>query len=222
MKEKYQASGIRILVSCLIVTVVVLFAVTHTNKSQKSDIKKINDSQYEIGKIYLDKISREIKFNCTVLKNKSRAQFLVYLEGYKWLKEECALLSDAKLSDLQTAISFLDWKLWDELWAKKTNVNSKIKIYIEYRGKNIEAYELIHTEKNIDIRYIIFFGSPYFDPVVLNDSPTINCEKCSFYDLEKKSLKEQFIRENNRSGYELNENNMPVVRTNIKVIIKIL
>jgi hypothetical protein len=51
---------------------------------------------------------------------KGGGPYLLYAHGYGWLEEESAIVTDARLADVQKAIALLDWKLWDDLWFRKT------------------------------------------------------------------------------------------------------
>lgn len=166
----------------------------------------------KFGNITVDTIKGEIKFDATVNKKKGWVQFLIYLDGYKWLKENCAIISEAKLSDLQKAIAILDWKLWDDIWFRKRKIQ-ELSVLVEWNNKKIDAKELIKSKDTVDISDIIFCGSPYFDYIVLEGAPIINCFACPLLELEKKLIKEEF-----GAGYRLNSN-IPVGRK-VKIIIK--
>ncbi|TET93275.1 hypothetical protein E3J33_02230, partial [Candidatus Aerophobetes bacterium] len=60
-------------------------------------------NKYEIGGLLVDAEKGEIHLTGRVVNHKGWVQFLFYAPGYKWLKEESAIVIDADLSSLQTA-----------------------------------------------------------------------------------------------------------------------
>jgi len=96
---------------------VMLALTSHLMHKQKADEKIIEKDR--IGSVSVDTKNGEIWFKGKVFKDKSWVQHLVYLEGYKWLKDESAIIAAARLVDLQRAIAILDWKLWDEIYYGK-------------------------------------------------------------------------------------------------------
>ena len=182
---------------------------------------KISKDEYEIGRLFVDTEKSEIHLTGQVVKTKGWVQFLFYAHGYKWLKEESAIIIDADLSSLQTAIALLDWKLWQRLWEKKGRVQD-IKVKLDWEnGKSILATKLLKKANDIQFSDLIFVGSPYFDEAVLGEGFSGPCSRCPLFTLEEKALRKQFIRPSGKSGYFLDEDLMPPKETCLKIIIKL-
>ncbi|MBT9129966.1 MAG: hypothetical protein DDT41_00230 [candidate division WS2 bacterium] len=190
----------------------------------------IREGLYQLGDIVVDTIKGEIQFRAQVREKKGWVQHLVYLDGYKWLREESAIISQGKLSDLQKAIALLDWRLWDELWHRKNQKstdpvswvarNQKLKLFIKWDEKEIAGQELVLTEDNLEIEDLIFLGSPYFDHIALEAPPGVDCRLCPVFPLEEKALRELFIRESGQLGYELNLEKMPYQGAEVTIIVR--
>lgn len=176
---------------------------------------------YKIGDVSVDEDRGKIQFAGQVYKDEGPVQFLVYAHGYKWLKEESAIIANVKLVDLQRAIALLDWKLWDDLWYRKESEESKhLLLFLKWDGREIAAKEVVRTEDSLGIRDFIFLGSPYFDPIALEAAPSVDCNRCSIFPLEEKALRKEFERESGQSGYEINSHLMPPEGTQVTIIIK--
>ncbi len=186
----------------------------------------VEEGVYKIGGVTVDKERGEIRFSGKVQKCEGWVQFLIYLQGYKWLKDESAILSEARLIDLQNGIALLDWKLWDELWYGKTSNqksetrNQNLLLFLKWDEEEISAKKLILTEDRLEMSDLIFLGSPYFDPIVLEAPRGIDCASCSIFPLEEKALRKEFVRELGRSGYELNSEVLPEEGTEVTIIVK--
>lgn len=181
---------------------------------------------YRIGRVSVDTEKGEIQFKGRIFKDSGWAQHLLYLEGYKWLKEESAIISQAKLSDLQKAIALLDWRLWDELRYRKTSnqkpvtSNQKLLLSVKWKEEEVAAQKLVLTEDELEIGDLIFLGSPYFDHIALEAPPGVDCRLCPVFPLEEKALRETFIRASGQSGYELNSEKMPSQETEVTMIMR--
>ena len=175
---------------------------------------------YKLGDVLVDTRKGEIRFAGRVRKDKGWVQFLLYAQGYKWLEEESAIVADARLADIQKAIALLDWKLWDDLWFRR-EVENEPSLLIEWSGKRVEARELAMAEDPLGIRDLIFLGSPYFDPIVLQESALVDCSQCPYLRLEQEALREEFERESGESGYELDPARMPPQGTEVTIILQI-
>ena len=176
---------------------------------------------YKIGDVIVDEDRGKIQFAGQVYKDRGLVQFLVYAHGYKWLKEESAIIANVKLVDLQRAIALLDWKLWDDLWYRKQSEETKhLLLFFKWDGKEIAAKEVVTTEDALGIGDFIFLGSPYFDPIAFEASPSVDCAKCPIFPLEEKTLRKEFERECGQSGYEINSHLMPPEGTQVTIIIK--
>lgn len=186
----------------------------------------MGEGTYQIGEILVDTVKGEIKFSGDVYKREGWVQFLIYVDGYKWLKEESAIISTTRLVDLQKSIALLDWRLWDELWYRKLksgklrNKAQKLSVFIKYKEKEIAAKGLVLTEDELEIGDYIFLGSPYFDNRVLEDSPRVDCKHCPLFPLEEKVLREEFKRESGLSGYNLNSPIFLPRGTEVTIIIR--
>ncbi len=186
----------------------------------------IGEGLYQLGDIIVDTIDGEIRFDAKVQKMEGWVQHLIYLHGYRWLKEESAMISEARLADLQKAIALLDWRLWDELWYRKTEnreqrtEDRKLLLSIKWDGREIAAQELVLTQDLLGIGDFIFLGSPYFDHIALKAHKDIDCRYCSMFPLKERALRKKFIRSSNQSGYELNSSLFPPKETEMTIIIR--
>lgn len=187
------------------------------------EIFKVSQDIYKFGEIEVDLGRKEIEFPGVITKNKGKVKFLIYLQGYKWLKTESAIVSKAKLSNLQNAIALIDWQLWDNLWyRKKVSDNKKIRIWIKWQNnkgvKKIDGVDMIKNEGFLNISKLIFLGSPYLDDIVLGGTyEDLSCLKCPLLPLEKEMILDKLeIIE-----YKLNETIMPPISTEVEVIITI-
>lgn len=225
-------------------TLVLIFHLPHKKKiDEKITVK---EGVYRIGGVNADTKKEKIWFKGRVFKDKGWVQHLVYLEGYKWLKDESAIISEARLIDLQRAIAILDWKLWDESRYGKTRNqkpdpqghpdaeigagvprrirvprrNQKLLLSIQWDEKEIPAYELVLAKDRLELGDFVFLGSPYFDYIALMAPPGVDCRQCPLFALEEKALRELFVRESGHSGYELNPERMPPCGTEVTIVIK--
>lgn len=182
----------------------------------------VQEGVYKIGDVTVDVAKRQIQFKAYVAKNDSWVQHLIYLHGYKWLKEKSAIVSCARLVDLQRAIALLDRWLWDELWQRKGVSKELVDIRIKWNQNDILGKELIlaQDKDKLEIWDLVFLGTHYFDPIVLENAPDVKCQKCPFFPLEKKALKEMFIRKSGKSGYKINPKLFPSPGKEVEVIIK--
>ena len=212
----------KILILLLIAGVVYLVYTKLTSqKTTETEIKIYDENRYDIGNVRIDKSNKEISFDAVVRKNTGWMQFLIYVEGYKWLKEDCAIVSSVKLSDLQKAFALLDWKLWDDLWYRKTtDLTKSVIVYIEFKKRQYLAEDFIKEKDKIDvavaIKDLVFLGSPYFDTVVLDENPSDLCSPCPIYPLEQKSIRKEI----GKKGYSLDDKLILPIKEKVKIIIK--
>ena len=182
---------------------------------------KSSKNRYQIGGLLVDPEKREIHSTGRVAKREGWVQFLFYAHGYRWLKEESAIIIDADLSSLQTAIALLDWKLWQRLWEKKAR-DEDIKVKLNWEnGNNILATKLLKKSDDICFSDLIFIGSPYFDEAVLGGRFSGPCSRCPLFTLEERALRKEFIRPSGKSGYFLDEDLMPPKGSCLKITIKL-
>jgi len=196
--------------------------------------EEIEENIYQIGNIVIDKNKEEVYFTGRVAKIKGWVQFLIYVDGYKWLEEEAAIISDARLKDLQLSLAFLDWKYWDEFYYMKRgeeiDLNTKeLKPELLLQWKEDNKFKTIKAQDTIIIRkkkdYLklpgfIFLGYPLFDSIVLDSELRTSCLGCPFFPVEEKTLRQLFKRKSGESGYEINTEVIPPLNTEINIIIK--
>jgi len=140
--------------------------------------ERAEENIYRIGNIVIDKNKEEMYFTGRVAKTKGWVQFLIYAYGYKWLEEEAAIISDARLKDLQLSLALLDWKYWDEFYYMKRGEEidfetEEMDLLLSWKEDNkfktIKAKETIIIKKTTDYLKLpgfIFLGYPLFDPTV--------------------------------------------------------
>ena len=177
---------------------------------------------FTFGGVTVCKENSEIKFYATVIKDEGWVQHLLYLHGYQWLKEQSAIVSEARLPELQHGFAVLDWELWDELWQGIYSDKAyDVRVYIEHEGVKVKADTLVDTDDEIHVGDLIFLGCPYFDAVALGTAAVVDCTLCPVFPLEQEALSERFVRENGESGYKINIRNMFEAGSKVQVIIKV-
>lgn len=209
------------------------------NKSKKietptSEIiqERKEENIYKIGNITINKNKEEIYFTGRVAKTKGWVQFLIYIYGYKWLENEAAIISDARLKDLQLSLALLDWKYWDEFYYIRRGEEidfetEEMELLLRWKEDNkfktIKAKETIiikETKDYLKLPGFIFLGYPFFDPTVLDGKSHTSCLNCPFFPVEEKTLRQLFRRKSGESGYEINSEVIPPLNTEINIIIK--
>lgn len=194
--------------------------------------EKAEENIYRIGSIVIDKNKEEILFSGKVAKTTGWVQFLIYVDGYKWLEDEAAIISNAKLKDLQLSLALLDWKYWDEFYYMKRGEQidfetDEMELLLNWKEDNkfktIKAQDTIIIRKTNDYLKLpgfIFLGYSLFDPTVLDGKSHTSCLNCPFFPVEEKTLRQLFRRKSEESGYEINPAVMPPLNTRINIIIK--
>ena len=181
-----------------------------------------DEGVFNFGAITVCKVNSEISFYATVKKDEGWVQHLLYLHGYQWLKEQSAIVSDARLPELQHGFAVLDWELWDELWQGIDSEKAyDVRVYIKYGERKVNANTLVNTSDEINVVDIVFLGCPYFDAVALGTTAAVDCALCPVFPLEQEALQERFVRENSESGYEINAHDMFDVGSKVEVVIKV-
>jgi len=194
--------------------------------------EKAEENIYRIGNIIIDKNKEEILFSGKVAKTTGWVQFLIYVDGYKWLEEETAIISEARLKDLQLSLALLDWKYWDEFYYMKRGEEidfetEEMELLLSWKEDNIfktiKAKETIIIKETTDylrLPSFIFLGYPLFDSIVLDGKSHTSCLGCPFFPMEEKTLRQLFRRNSGESGYEINTEVMPPLNIEINIIIK--
>ncbi len=242
VKMKKEIKSILVILLLLIMgTISVIYYNLYTQNNKIKKIKttiseiiqeETEENTYRIGNIVIDKNKEEIYFTGRVAKIKGWVQFLIYVDGYKWLEGEATIISNARLKDLQLSLAFLDWKYWDEFYYMKRGEeidfeNDEMELLLHWKEDNkfkiIRASETIiikDTKGLIKLPHLIFLGNPLFDQIALGNEPASNCQGCPFFPIEEKTLRQLFKRKSGESGYEINTEVMPPLNTKINIIIK--
>lgn len=133
--------------------------------------------------IEVDKEERTIVFSANLNLSETEKYFLFYFEGYPWLKQHCIFISSSTLKELQTAISNIDWQLWDKIYIQKFSPNLKIEIFHNNQWEDLENFILT---KNFDTYQTIFWGDKTYDEIILEKDYKVRaCATCKFLPLEK-------------------------------------
>lgn len=175
---------------------------------------KAPKARWKGGEITLDTTRKEIGFRGFIQKDSGWVQHLIYLKGYKWLKEKSAIVCSVRLKDFQLTFASLDFYLWDSLWQRLT-YKKRVKLFIE----GIPAESLVTVDEELGLGDFLFLGSPYFDGIALGGGYQ-TCEECPVFEVEKKALEKLFIRASGKSGYYLRTKNFPK-KKEVKIVIKI-
>jgi len=194
--------------------------------------ERIEENIYRIGNITIDKNREEIRFSGKVAKTTGWVQFLIYVDGYKWLEDETAIIAVARLKNLQLSLALLDWKYWDEYYYMKRGEEidfetDEMELLLRWKEDNkfktIKARETIiikEVKDYLKLSCFIFLGYPLFDSIVLDSELRASCLGCPFFPVEEKTLRQLFKRKSGESGYEINTEVMPPLNTEINIIIK--
>lgn len=212
----------------LITVIFLLMAVNFYFSKRKTDVSLIIDEyRYQLGDIIVDLDRREISFQGVVKKDNGKVQFLIYLQGYKWLEEHSAIVSHAKLSDLQKAIALLDWEIWEEIiqrsagYILETKQQDRLSVMIKYKNKEVNARDLVIADDMLRFSDFIFPGSLYFDAIALEGGGQFtDCLQCPLFPVEQKILNASFIRESGESGYQINGHAFPGLGQVVDVLIR--
>ena len=216
-----------------------LYLQNNKKKEEKTAIPEttqetIEENIYRIGNIIIDKNQEEIRFSGKIAKTTGWVQFLIYVDGYKWLESEAAIIAEARLKDLQLSLALLDWKYWNDFYYEEKVEDTDIKnpeikwnVSIQWRENNklkiIKSNEIITTKDNknlLELHYFLFLGDPFFDQIALSNESTTSCQGCPFFPVEEKTLRQLFKRKSGESGYEIDSEVMPAINTEIDIIIK--
>lgn len=196
--------------------------------------ERTEENIYRIGNIIIDKNREEVIFSGKVAKTTGWVQFLIYVDGYKWLESEAAIIVKARLKDLQLSLALLDWKYWNEFYYEKKaedadtkTPETKWELFIQWgesdKLKIIKSNEIVTAKDKKDLlklHHFIFLGNPLFDQTALSNEPATSCQDCPFFPVEEKTLRRLFKRKSGESGYEINTEVMPPLNTKINIIIK--
>ena len=207
----------------LIIIMLMFIALFFAGCVPSPELSAVSEEEtYRFGDVTACKTNMEISFYATIAKDQGWTQHLIYLHGYQWLREQSAIVSDALLPDLQQSFAVLNWELWDILWQGIDSERAyDIRVYIEHEGGRAEAGTLVNADDEIHVGDLVFLGCPYFDAVALGTAAQVNCSLCPVFPLEQKALQQRFIRENGQSGFEINEQEMFLAGSRVKVIIRL-
>ncbi|MCS7249866.1 MAG: hypothetical protein N2323_01985 [candidate division WOR-3 bacterium] len=164
--------------------------------------------------LLVDTVNKIILFEGTIIKNRGEVKFLINPKGYEWLNEKVGILGNISLINLQNALAFLNWALWESLYIYK-NLSRKISLFIITNDKEIAAESLIVSKENqLTFLNLIFLGDPYWDNIVLKENYS-NCQKCPLLEEEIKYFDKIFPQR-----YFLNTKYFPIdKRVKIKLIL---
>ena len=187
-------------------------------RTAHSPAEELGEGRYRFGKVEADTLSGEISFPARVRVDRGPVRYLLNLEGYLWLDEESALVSPARLLDLQQALALLDWEFWEDYRMA----------VLEERPPPAGPFTLrLAREGDRDDREIpgkggvaglLFLGSPYFDGLVLAASPG-DCLACPLYPLEREAVERLQERAGLTGGFTLPEDLLPSPESELTVII---
>ena len=90
---------------------------------------------------------------------------------------------------------------------------------ISWEGQTVDARELVRSGRELKAEDLIFFGSPQFDPIVLESAVRAPCSVCPLYDRERAYLAELFAKRRPAGSYELNPALLAPVGTEVVVTI---
>lgn len=174
--------------------------------------KKQNYQVFQTIKV--DKEKRTIVFSAKLNFSFEKKFFLFYFEGYPWMKDHCIFISSSTLKELQLAIAYIDWQLWDKIYMKKFSPAVSIEFFVNNKEwKNL--HEIVSLS-NFDTYQTIFWGSPLYDNIVLERKyKTFVCNSCDLFSLEK----EIFLKGKKILNYKFL---FPLSQKDIKVRIKFL
>lgn len=221
--------GFNFLWFIFIIIIVAFFSVHFCTTRKKNDIPLVvNEQSYHFGDVFVDLSRREVSFEGIVRKSQGRVQFLIYLQGYKWLEEQSAIVSSAYLSDLQKAIALLDWKIWEEIihraagYISETKQEDRLCVTIKHKNEEVPAGDLVVADDVLRFSDFIFPGSLYFDVVALEGGGQLtDCLQCPFFPIERKILSESFIRESGESGYDLSPSEFLKEENKVTIFIRV-
>ena len=82
--------------------------------------------------------------------------------------------------------------------------------------------EVKEVDKPLLLWDVVFLGSPYFDQIVLLRPSSVPCQLCPIFPLEKKSLRQGFVRKSGESGYRLKPGILPEIGRQVRVEIRMV
>ncbi len=189
INEKSEILIPLVLVGLFLVVFVVIIGFQQPVEEEKS--VSVEEGEVSFGQVQVEPGEREIRFPAEVQKAAGEVTFLLHLQGYEWLREESAIVSSARLADLQEAVALLDWALWDELWYEgELASDARMDLHLRFPGETRAGEELVERDE-VRPWELIFFGSPYFDDMALETTSVIDCRNCPLYPLEKELIREE-------------------------------
>ncbi len=183
---------------------------------------KAGEEQYRLGEVLVDLESGEAVFPAEVRANADEVRFLANLRGYLWLDEESALVSPARLLDLQQALALLDWEFWEEyrlsLLEGRPVPDGGFTLRLSWEENGEIRDEAVGWSGRENPAELIFLGSPYFDEFVLGASPA-DCRACPLFPLEKEAIDRLQSRSGLASSFTVPEGALPPPGTAVTVTI---
>ena len=178
----------------------------------------VNLPQVPEGIIAMEEKVGRVSFSGVVARDSGEVTFLISTQGYPWVEEESAILSDVRLNDLQVALAMMNQSLFDEVWLGKDE-GAGIEVFVSWDGEVQSARTLVESDEHLDSARLIFFGSPYFDHIALEGGVS-DCAGCPLFPLEQRAMREQFVRKSGKAGYRLSVL-MPPKGTKVLIILVI-
>ncbi len=171
------------------------------------------------GVIAMEEGEGRISFSGVVVRDAGEVSFLISARGYPWVEEESAIVTDVRLNNLQLAVAMMNWRLYDDIWFGRTE-GEGMEVYVTWDGDIHSAQELVDCDESLGAARLVFFGSPYFDHIALEGTAG-DCTICPLFPLEERSIREQFVRESGKAGYQLSTR-MPPAGTEVLIILEVV
>jgi hypothetical protein len=207
----------RVLAVVLVLVVGLAVAIALRSRKDRSKPRATGvEHGYQFGLIAVDTSRRTIVFPGQVVRDTGRVLTLIALTGYRWLEDSAAIVSRARLLDLQQAIAAIEWALWDSLWTGRHPGRPAV-LTVENR----DGRQIVGRGAEFDLENLIFLGTPEFDPIVLSSGEDADCRTCPVFDREREFIIESLRRRSGLIGYRLNDRQLPGAGTEVQVSIRI-
>lgn len=180
--------------------------------------EELGEGRYRFGKVEADTLGGEITFPARVRVDRGPVRYLLNLQGYLWLDEESALVSPARLLDLQQALALLDWEFWEDYRMAVLEGRSPPEGPFSLRLARERNGEGREVPGEGGLAGFLFLGSPYFDGLVLAASPG-DCLACPLYPLEREAVELLQERAGLSGGFSLPDDLLPPPGSEVSVIL---